>query len=131
MSALVRVAFPVEGDQLSGHFGHAPEFLLVDVQEGKEVSRQTHPSPEHQPGLIPQWLRGFEVDLVVAGGIGARAAQLFEEAGIDLISGVSGPVEDVLLSYLRGQLRSTGALWSSHGHDHGEGHGSCGNGCSH
>ena len=128
MSALVRVAFPVEGNQLSGHFGHAPEFLLVDVQEGKEVSRQTHPSPEHQPGLIPQWLRGFEVDLVVAGGIGARAAQLFEEAGIELISGVSGPVEDALALYLQGRLCSTGALWSSHHHDHGEGEGTCGHG---
>ena len=132
MSALRRVAFPVEGGVLCPHFGHAPHFLVVDLEEGREVGRQLLENPGHTPGSIPRWLQGLQVHTVVAGGIGARAAALFAESGIDLISGISGPADDAVRAFAEGRLESAGTLCASDHHHHGEGE-SCGSGggCHH
>jgi predicted Fe-Mo cluster-binding NifX family protein len=45
------------------------------------------------------------VDLVIAGGMGIRAQDLFQEKGIDLIVGVTrGDPEEIIEQYLEGRL---------------------------
>ncbi len=130
MTGLCRVALPVEEGAVCPHFGHAPHFLVVDLQDGKDAGRQLLENPGHTPGSIPKWLAGLGTHVVVAGGIGARAAELFAENGITLISGISGPAEDVLAAFAAGRLESAGTLCASH-HHHEEGESCGGGGCHH
>ncbi len=131
MTAVRRIGIPVEAGEVCPHFGHAPHFLVVDLEGENASERQLLENPGHTPGSIPKWLAGLGVHTVVAGGIGARAAELFAENGIELISGVSGPVDDVVRAFAQGKLESAGTLCTSH-HHHEEG-GSCGEagGCHH
>lgn len=91
----MKIAIPVAGESLNPHFGHCEKFAIVDVDpKTREVLSTTEtPAPEHQPGLLPVWLQERGVTVVIAGGMGARALSLFQEASIEVITGA--PAESV------------------------------------
>ena len=62
-------------------------------------------SPGHQPGLLPEWLAEQGVSLVIAGGMGSRAKNLFQQNRISVVTGIleSDP-EKVVQYYLDGKL---------------------------
>jgi ATP-binding protein involved in chromosome partitioning len=103
----MRYAVPVTGGKVATHFGHCEQFALFDVnEETKEILRkELVSSPGHQPGLLPEWLAEEGVSLVIAGGMGSRAQNLFRQNHIDVVIGIleSDP-EKVVRSYLDGKL---------------------------
>lgn len=103
----MRIAIPLAGDRLAQHFGHCAKFALIDVDRtAKKIIASTQvDAPEHQPGLLPPWLRGQGVDLVIAGGIGSRALALFQAASIDVVTGApADPIQDLVERFLDGTL---------------------------
>jgi len=103
----MRIAVPVSGDCLEQHFGHCEKFLLIDIaSETKEVTGSTEiTAPEHQPGLLPRWLKEHNVTLVIAGGMGAHARSLLQEASIEAVTGAPPENAMVLVQrYLDGTL---------------------------
>jgi len=113
---MMRVAIPVCEGVLSMHFGHCEKFALVDVDQDLKaiVGTTAVDSPPHQPGLLPGWLAERGVNLVIAGGMGGRAQQLFSEAGVKVIVGApSVEPESVVMQYLAGSL-VTGANVCDH-----------------
>jgi ATP-binding protein involved in chromosome partitioning len=86
-----RISIPVTGGLLSAHFGHCDEFDIFDVdrESKKIVGRETAPSPPHEPGLLPRWLADRGVNLIIAGGMGPQAQQLFAHDGIDVYLGAA------------------------------------------
>jgi ATP-binding protein involved in chromosome partitioning len=105
----MRIAIPISGDCLEQHFGHCEKFAMVDIDPGtREMGRITTVSaPEHQPGLLPPWLKDQGVTLVIAGGMGARALSLMQEASIEVITGAPSENAPTLVRrYLDGALTS-------------------------
>ena len=105
----MRIAIPMSGDRLEQHFGHCEKFAIIDVDSATNEVRGTTsvPAPEHQPGLLPPWLKNQGVTLVIAGGMGARAISLLQEASIEVITGA--PSEDaatLVRRFLDGALTS-------------------------
>jgi ATP-binding protein involved in chromosome partitioning len=103
----MRFAVPVTGGTVSPHFGHCEHFALIDVDEQskKILRKELVPSPAHQPGLLPQWLAEQGVSLVIAGGMGSRAQDLFQQNNIGVIIGtMENDPEKAVLNYLNGQL---------------------------
>jgi len=93
------------------HFGHCEKFALldVDVQAKKILGRKDVDSPPHQPGLLPSWLAEQGVNLVIAGGMGQRALQIFQSHGIQVLVGASPEApERIVGEYLAGTLKSGG-----------------------
>ncbi len=88
----MRIAIPVAGDELASHFGHCEEFRFFDVSgdEGSIEDAEAQSPPPHRPGVLPKWLNENDTDVVIAGGMGRRAQQLFSEAGIDIVVGATG-----------------------------------------
>ena len=69
------------------------------------MKKELVPSPGHQPGLLPEWLAGQGVSLVIAGGMGPRAQSLFQQNRIGVIIGaMETDPEQAVLSYLNGRL---------------------------
>jgi predicted Fe-Mo cluster-binding NifX family protein len=107
------IAIPCEGNMVCPHFGHCEVFAMYDT-DTKAIN--SLPNPGHEPGYLPRFLKEHGVNLVIAGGMGGRAQELFAASGIDLIVGVSGSLKDVLASFDKGELKSTGAVCSEHSH---------------
>jgi predicted Fe-Mo cluster-binding NifX family protein len=103
----MRIAIPLAEGRLTMHFGHCERFAFVDAnQESKEiVSIETLTPPEHVPGLFPKWVREQGADLVIAGGMGERAQELFAEQGIKVIAGApADSPEELVNAYFNGTL---------------------------
>ena len=103
----MRIAIPVANGKLAAHFGHCQHFALIDVNDESKSLGQCSliEAPDHSPGLLPRWLAEREVNLVISGGMGMRAQQLFKASGIDVKVGapVDSP-ENLVASYIGGTL---------------------------
>jgi predicted Fe-Mo cluster-binding NifX family protein len=103
----MRIAIPMADGQLAPHFGHCARFALIDVDTlSKEITASTEvEAPEHQPGLLPPWLKERGVNLVMARGLGARAHSLFQEADIEVLTGLAADTPAAIVrQYLDGNL---------------------------
>lgn len=126
----MRIAIPMSDGKLEQHFGHCQQFTFIDVDSTtREVLKSTQEAaPEHEPGLLPRWLRDRGVTVVIAGGIGARAQALFRELGMEVVSGAERREADAIVQdYLRGAL-ATDSNSCDHRH-HRDGHGRSGHSC--
>ena len=106
----MKVAIPVVEGTLCTHYGQCTRFALFDLDMDRRVvlGRQDVPAPEHQPGLFPSWLAEQGVDVVLAGGMGSKARDLFADRGIEVIIGVSGDEPEVVVrSFLARELAVT------------------------
>lgn len=87
------------------HFGSAPFFAIYDTETGAaEVIDNAH--QHHAHGLCHPMgaLEGKQVDAVVTGGMGARAVQQLNAAGIKVFRAVPGKVAEVAGQFARGGL---------------------------
>lgn len=106
-----KIAVPADNGLVSAHFGHCPSFEIFEADEARGVvlSRSRQPAPPHEPGKIPRWLKELGVDVVLTGGVGRRALELFHEIGIEAVVGVNGvSVDEAIQGYLKGSLRLQG-----------------------
>jgi len=86
---IIRIAIPVAEGKLCLHFGHCENFALLDVNpKSKEIVKQSKlDSPPHQPGLLPQWLHKKGANMIISGGMGSRAQELFAQNDIKVVTG--------------------------------------------
>jgi len=103
----MRIAIPTSDGILCAHFGHCEEFTFLELdRETKRITRSERvAAPAHEPGLLPRWLRERGAELVIAGGMGARARMIFAENGVEVIVGAAeAPPEELAQSYMNGTL---------------------------
>jgi len=103
----MRIAIPVVDGRLAAHFGHCDEFALFDVDEQNATVTAVDrvDSPPHQPGLLPQWLHEHGAEVIIAGGMGRRAQDLFARGGIEVIVGATADdPESIVRAFVAGEL---------------------------
>ncbi len=107
----MKIAIPLENGHLSTHFGHCEEFAVYEIDPATQTARAkaVHRAPPHEPGLLPRWLHELGANVIITGGMGQRAQQLFAQNGIRVVLGAPpDPADDVVAAYLKGTLQ-TGA----------------------
>lgn len=109
----MKIAMPIAAGQLCTHFGHCERFSMFDVdQTSKEVLQvSTLEAPPHEPGLLPRLLSEKGVNLIIAGGMGSRALDLFNQNGVQVVTGAdpaTGTPEEIVKKYLAGSLTTAG-----------------------
>lgn len=105
----MKIAIPTANEQLCMHFGHCETFavLTVDEQTKKITEHENLVPPPHEPGVLPAWLGEQNVNVIIAGGMGQRAQQLFTAQNIAVVVGAPAGSPDALVeSYLAGTLVS-------------------------
>ena len=115
-----RIAVASDGKDVSQHFGYCEGFTLA-VIEGNQVSKvEFEPNPGHKPGFLPKFLAGKGVEVIISGGMGGNAINIFNDNNIDVITGASGNVSKVIDDYIKGDLTSGSSPCKEHAH-HGNG----------
>ncbi len=103
----MKIAIPVSAGQLCPHFGHCEQFALIEIDE---TTGQPNPPmyltpPPHEPGVLPRWLHEQGADVIIAGGMGQRAQQLFANHGIQVVVGAdSGTPTELANAFCKGAL---------------------------
>ena len=94
-----------KSSEVYGHFGSAPYFTIYDTQTNA-VEIINNSNQHHSHGMCQPMaqLADKEIEAVVCGGMGARAVQKLNEAGIRAYRAVPGTVEDITSRFLNGGL---------------------------
>lgn len=85
---LKKIAVPVDNNEiLDSHFGHCKYFAIIQINEDIIQSQENITPPPHEPGVLPKWLAENGVTDVIAGGMGNRAIQIFNQHNVNVFVG--------------------------------------------
>ena len=111
-----KIAVASDNGKVTEHFGHCEAFIVFHA-EGKDIVKiETLASPGHRPGFLPLFLAERGVDVIISGGMGGGAVDLFNEKNIEVVIGARGAAKEAAEAYLDGSLLSTGSVCHEHQH---------------
>lgn len=109
----MRLVIPVLDDnnlnaQLSEHFGRAPYFLVLDVDETGGISYQRIVAnvSEHFGGVgrPPDRILQLRPNVLITYGMGPRALNIFQNARVAVLKANANTVRNVVLAYNNDEL---------------------------
>lgn len=101
----MKFAIPMLNGQITAHFGHCEKFAIVETNNNQVISEEMVTPPVHQPGVYPRFLAEQNVEVIIAGGMGQKAQDLFAQNNIKVFMGVaSGTAKELVKNYLNNQL---------------------------
>jgi predicted Fe-Mo cluster-binding NifX family protein len=106
----MKIAIPLADGVLSGHFGHCERYAIIEVDDSARniIKSDEYPAPPHNPGVIPEWLGRLGCHIVIAGGMGHKAINLFRQKGIAVVLGAPPQKPEVIvMAYLKGILTTS------------------------
>jgi Mrp family chromosome partitioning ATPase/predicted Fe-Mo cluster-binding NifX family protein len=112
----MKIAVASEYEMVTEHFGHCVNFNIYDAEDNRIVKTESIPNPGHRPGFLPNYLNDLGVNVVISGGMGGGAIDIFNEKGIEVIVGARGYAQNAAEQYLLGNLQSTGSVCHEHRH---------------
>ncbi len=120
-----RIAIAIEEngieERVAEHFGRCSKFNVCELDENKNVIKtETFFNPlagEHGGSCqLPGYVKQYNVQTIIAGGMGQKAVSNFLSFGIDVITAPGLLYKDALDQFLLGKL--SGYESCSHGHSH-------------
>jgi len=108
--------------RVSAHFGHCHFYVLAEVDGTRATVSRVVPNPHsgaHRPGVMPRFIHDLGVDVIIAGGMGPRAIDMFHDFDIAVATGAVGTVGAAVENYLRGEGRGEAPCAGPHWHDCG------------
>lgn len=108
MSNTVKIAVASDKKMVAGHFGHCETFEVFNAEGSNITSSESHPNPGHKPGFLPNFLNDMGVKVIISGGMGAGAVDIFNEKGIKVVIGAKGDAKEVAQSFLNNNLEAGG-----------------------
>ena len=122
-----RIMMPVEdiaglGAQVAHHFGKAPYFAIVELDENQKTTRvTTEPNKsEHMggaPGHSHESFLAVKPDVVVAYSMGPGALNTFQDAGVTVLEATADTVKGNIEFFKEGKLKGL-ASGCEHAHHH-------------
>lgn len=109
----MKIAVSVTGKDMNAkidpRFGRCRYFLIVETDDMSfEAFDNENNAFSSSAGIqSASFVASFNVKAVLTGNCGPKAAQVFSTAGIDVITGQSGPVQDVVKQFMQGGLSAT------------------------
>ena len=104
----MKIAVFTKGNLVAKHYGKAPEFVISDIITGEVVDTEKFLTEDYTKDEIIDFLSKKQVRRIICNCIGAKAAKLYEERGIQVIAGISGEIKSVLESVTNGTIIAGG-----------------------
>jgi predicted Fe-Mo cluster-binding NifX family protein len=122
---MMKICIPTRSDKgnealISAHFGSAPFFTIYDTDSASlDVIKNQNEHHEHGQCHSLRAVAGLDVEVVIAAGLGHRALEGLNSAGIRVYKTAAKTVSEVL-GHLDDHLREpmTGECACGHGHSH-------------
>lgn len=102
------IAISTESGNVCPHFGRAPQFTIIQIDDGRLIEKRIVSNPGHTIGNIPKFMHENNVDVMLTGGMGYRAKEFFNQYNIETITGVEGSVDDIIINVLNGKIKDLG-----------------------
>ncbi len=107
-------------DKVAEHFGRCSKFVVCEINPAKEVVlKETYFNPlsGYHGGQcqLPGYIKQFDVNTIIAGGMGRKAIANFHQYGIEVITAPGLKYEEALNLFLMNKLNG---YEECAGHDH-------------
>jgi predicted Fe-Mo cluster-binding NifX family protein len=100
----MKIAIPVWNGVVSSVFDFAHSLLLVDIENGRQMSRsEVSLSPESAAQRASR-LKSLGTNVLICGAVSRPLMYMLTASGIDVLPYVTGPVDGILQAYMTGQL---------------------------
>lgn len=112
----MKIAVPTKEGMVDNHFGHCDHYTIFTVNSGEVSMKELLPSPQGcgcKSGIVFV-LRQKGVQVMLAGNIGNGALNVLKSNGIEVVRGCSGNIDDLVRSYLAGEVKDNGEVCSHH-----------------
>nr|WP_321410819.1 NifB/NifX family molybdenum-iron cluster-binding protein [uncultured Carboxylicivirga sp.] len=121
----MKIAIPTKDNLVDDHFGHCQYFSIATVDNNEIINIEEVPSPNGcgcKTDIVGT-LRNKGVTVMLAGNMGQGAVNKINNANIRVIRGCSGPIEEVIQSYIKGEAIDSKIVCDSHSsHNNKEDH---------
>lgn len=115
-SSNMKIAIPTRDGHVDDHFGHCAYYTIIEIIDGKVTGTSRLASPEGcgcKSGIAPV-LRQMGISVMLAGNMGQGAKNVLEAQRIEVIRGCNGKIEDLVTSFLNGEVRDNGEVCDHH-----------------
>lgn len=112
----MKIAVAANGAMVAQHFGHCENFWIFDFENQKLTSEKNVPNPGHKPGFLPNFLGDLGTEIIIAGGMGGGAVDIFNERNIEVVTGAMGDAKKAATEFACGRLKSTNSVCNEHQH---------------
>jgi predicted Fe-Mo cluster-binding NifX family protein len=108
---------------VASHFGHAPFFTLLDIDEKfnimeVKVLENQMTGENHKPGMVPKMLMNQGVNMLITGALGQRAFEMFNSNNIAVVpNAMDITVKTAYDEYLAGNLKAHGTYGTETHHN--------------
>lgn len=119
------VAITYENGEVFQHYGHCKYFKIFEVSGDTVIDSAVVTALGSGHEELADFLRGYNTNTLICGGIGGEALDALEELGIRVCPGVSGDVNSSITDFLNGTLNFDPEAKCNH-HEDGQ---SCGENC--
>ncbi len=99
-----------DSEEVYPHFGRAPFFSFIKVENNKVIEKKVLPNPGHTIGSLPKFINDNAAEFIITGGMGRRAIDYFKQYGIEVILGITGNIDEVINRILNGTLNGGESL---------------------
>lgn len=120
------VAVTYENGKVFQHYGHCKYFKIYEVSENTITDSAVVTALGSGHEKLADFLRGYNTDVLICGGIGGEALDALEELKISVYPGVSGNADSCVTAFLNGKLNFDPGAKCNHHHEDGH---SCGDHC--
>lgn len=109
----MKIAFTASGPNLSDpidpRFGRSPYYIFIDpdTMEFEALENPNLASPSGAGIQAAQFVANQGATALLTGSCGPNAFQTLQAAGVDVIVGVSGKIEDAVKQYKSGRFQKT------------------------
>ncbi len=100
----MKVAIPRMGNTVAPCLEYCTTMALVTIQGGNVTDRVDFRITSREPLDRLRLLRDQEIDTIICGGVQDVFEDMLKANGMEVISWVSGSVDDLIELFLRGQL---------------------------
>jgi len=104
----MRIAISIWEDKISPVLDTASKLLIIEKDTQKESSRFEAHLLEQDMSQRCAFIQGLDLDVLICGAVSRQFSGMLKASGIKIISGISGPAEDVIAAYLNGVLLHSG-----------------------
>ena len=111
----MKIAVSSSGDKLDAQvdprFGRCQYFIIVDpdTMEFDAVSNESAMASGGAGIQAAQNVANMGAEIVITGNVGPNAFQTLNAAGIKIVTGAAGTIQDVIEKYKNGELKETEA----------------------
>lgn len=120
-----RLAIAVEEgrneERVAEHFGRCSKILVFELDQSKQVTKKEsyfNPLNGNHGGIcqLPGYINQYNINTIIAGGMGAKAVSNFQSFGIEVITAPGMICQEALNNFIAGKLSGYEEC-AGHSHD--------------